>query len=107
MLCDLSQCSWRLTLCIFQSLYVTSNEGLVDARLPSLNRSAVIVIENNRHLCPQNFPLEAGNCSVADIHASIALVGVTPSQLTQTETNRLLGAIATTTGLSLPQVRLR
>ena len=45
------------------SVKILNNDGLVDARLPNLNRSAMVTVEGNRRLCSLNFPLASGTCS--------------------------------------------
>jgi hypothetical protein len=92
------------SLSIAPSVRIQSNDALVDARLPRLNTSATITIDGNRRLCPLNYPLAAGTCSLIDVTTSIALTGALASELSQSELDRVLSAIAIATNISIEQV---
>ena len=95
---------WLATLDCFQSLktsgllYIIGNEGLVDARIPNLSPNTSVVVSSNRRLCPLNYPLAGGVCSVIDLDASFHLSGITAAQFMspqQTLFERTIAAMVT------------
>ena len=87
------------TLDCFSSLssspvvYIVDNSGLVDARLPLLNRSASVVVTNNNRLCPLNYPLATGSCGVIDVTTTIYLTALNFTNFTLAEQQRMVSTL--------------
>ena len=80
-------------------VYITGSTGLVDARLPMLSPSVEVIVRNNRRLCPGNYPRGAGNCSLIDVRAQVAVPTVPLEDFTAVEQARIstvLGALIST-----------
>ncbi len=87
-------------------VYVLNNDGLVDARIPTLLPNTSIIVENNRRLCPLNYPLQPGSCSVLKVQTTFALASTTSTTTTTaSEIQRISNAITSNTNISITDVR--
>jgi hypothetical protein len=87
-------------------VYILDNPELFDARLPLLNATAIVEVNNNPKLCPANYPRGVGGCASTNVSTTIALPGIPAGQFTPAELDRFIAAISNTTGINVSQVSL-
>jgi hypothetical protein len=89
-----------ITLRCFSSLidasvvYISGNNGLVDARLPMLSASVEVIVRSNRRLCLDNYPRGMGNCSLIDVRTVLAASSLNIDEFTAEEQTRFSDVLA-------------
>jgi hypothetical protein len=74
-------------------VYIASNSGLVDARLPALGSSVEVIVNANRRLCSDNYPRGAGGCTAIDTSTVFKIRGVGLDLSSPAEQDRVLTAV--------------